>query len=295
MCPLDPLYGESPKSYSVIMISMFSIIIPSYRMGKFIGAALDSVAAQTCADWEVIVVEDCGPEDGTEKIVIDFAARHPQHRVEFIRHEKNTGVSGARNTAIAAASGDFVAFLDPDDLWNPTYLERIASEFGANPDAAVVTSPVEAFRETSNGLFLDPIQFEPWQIRQFPASLALSNFMQPSATVVRRSAVLEAGGFDTHPDIQHIEDYDLWIRLALAGNGFRFINENHTRYRKHEAAATSNTLRMRELHEFLVQKHSGFFINSQRQMMHLLIMETSKVKHSLKHPFNALLKRIISK
>lgn len=61
----------------------FSVIIPSYKMGKFIGAALDSVGAQTCADWEVIVVEDCGPEDGTETIVKDFAAQHPQHGAPF--------------------------------------------------------------------------------------------------------------------------------------------------------------------------------------------------------------------
>lgn len=273
----------------------FSIIIPSYEMGKFIGSALDSVGAQTCTDWEVIVVEDCGPEDGTERIVKEFATKHSERRVEFIRHEKNTGVSGARNTAIAAATGDFVAFLDPDDLWNPTYLERIATEFEANPKAAVVSSPVEAFYETPNGLFLDPLRFENWQIGRFPASLAVSNFMQPTATVVRRSAVLEIGCFDTNPAIQHIEDYDLWIRLALCGKEFRFINENLTRYRKHEAAATSDMLRMGQLHKILTNKHPGFFIHSQSQMIHLLMAESSKVKQSLKHPLKTILKRIFSK
>ena len=97
----------------------FSIIIPAYKMGRFIGEALASVGVQSCRDWEVIVVEDCGPEDGTEAIVRDFAKAHPNHRVEFIRHERNTGVSGARNTAIAAARGDFLAFLDPDNYWLP--------------------------------------------------------------------------------------------------------------------------------------------------------------------------------
>ena len=71
---------------------LVSIIIPSYKMGRYIGEALESVGKQTYENWEVIAVDDCGPEDGTKEIIESFAACHPQHRIEFIRHQKNGGV-----------------------------------------------------------------------------------------------------------------------------------------------------------------------------------------------------------
>lgn len=273
----------------------FSVIIPAYRMGRFIGEALSSVGAQSCADWEVIVVEDCGPEDGTEAIVRVFAKANPDHRVEFIRHERNTGVSGARNTAISAARGRYLAFLDPDDLWMPSYLERMASAFREASGTCVVSSPMEAFYETSNGILTDPLRFAPWQVNQFPMSLAVANFMLPSATVVCREDVLHLGGFDTNPNIQHIEDYDLWIRLVEKGRTFAFIKENLTRYRKHPEAATSNTRRMAELHGFLAQKHSAFFISSQSHIIRLLIDDQSRMKDNLRNPIGAILRRILGK
>jgi glycosyltransferase involved in cell wall biosynthesis len=273
----------------------FSVIIPAYKMGRFIGEALSSVGAQSCRDWEVIVVEDCGPEDGTEAIVRDFAKAHPNHRVEFIRHEKNTGVSGARNTAIAAARAAWIAFLDPDDLWMPVYLTKMVEIMSGNTDTCAISSPVEAFYETAGGEFIDPLRFEGWQINRFPASLAIGNFLQPSSTVVRRSVMNEVGGFDTDPDMQHIEDYDLWIRLAQRGHKFSFINENLTRYRKHPAAATSNTPRMAELHEHLARKHSAFFISSQSQFIRLLLAENTRMKRNLKNPVGTILRRLFGK
>jgi len=94
---------------------LVSVIIPAYKMGRYVRSALDSVAAQHNDNWEVIVVEDCGPEDGTEAIVRDFAKAHPDHRVEFIRHERNSGVSGARNTAITEAKGECAALRDRNE------------------------------------------------------------------------------------------------------------------------------------------------------------------------------------
>jgi glycosyltransferase involved in cell wall biosynthesis len=274
---------------------MFSVIIPAYKMGRFIGEALESVGAQTCGDWEVIVVDDCGPEDGTEAIVKGFSNTYSNHRIDFIRHEKNTGVSGARNTAMAAAKGEWIAFLDPDDLWLPTYIARMAEKISGDTDTCAISSPVEAFYERAGGEFIDPLRFEGWQINRFPASLAIGNFLQPSSTVVRRSVMNELGGFDTDPDMQHIEDYDLWIRLAQRGHKFSFINENLTRYRKHPAAATSNTPRMAELHEHLARKHSAFFISSQSQFIRLLLAENTRMKRNLKNPVGTILRRILGK
>jgi glycosyltransferase involved in cell wall biosynthesis len=274
---------------------MFSIVVPCYQMGRFIKACLDSIGAQTNRDWELIVVDDCAPDDGTEAIVRDFAQSNPDRRIDFKRHERNTGVSGARNTAIAAAKGEWIAFLDPDDLWMPTYLARMAEKVTEDADTCAITSPVEAFIETPNGEFIDPLRFEGWQINRFPASLAVSNFMQPSSTVVLRSVINELGGFDTDPEIQHIEDYDLWIRLVQGGHRFGFINENLTRYRKHPAAATSNTRRMAQLHEHLARKHSAFFISSQSEFIRFLMIENNRIRRNLRNPFGAMLRRLFGK
>ena len=74
-------------------------------MGRFIGDALNSVSKQTYDNWEVIVVDDCGPEDGTREVVDSFAEMHGQHRIEYITHAKNLGVSAARNSGIDVAKG----------------------------------------------------------------------------------------------------------------------------------------------------------------------------------------------
>src|SRR5687767_8608489 len=94
---------------------LISICIPSYKADKYLGAALASVKEQTLTDWEVIVTED-GSKDRAEEIVKEFAATVTQ-TVVYQRHEVNRGLPATRNTSIAAARGEFIAFLDADDKW----------------------------------------------------------------------------------------------------------------------------------------------------------------------------------
>jgi glycosyltransferase involved in cell wall biosynthesis len=244
---------------------IFSVIIPAYKMGGFIGEALESVGAQTCRDWEVIVVDDCGPDDGTEKIVQDFAKVHPEHRVEFIRHVKNTGVSGARNTALDAATGEWAAFLDPDDLWLDHHLSTALDIINQSPDVSLITGPVISFVEQEAKRIYSHSHWTipAWKINSLPASLAYHNFIQPSATIVRTSLVKEVGGFDISPELQHIEDYDLWIRLAEQNARFVFTSSASCHYRKHSGAATHNEALMQRLHMALTIKHLHFFVRMQ--------------------------------
>ena len=198
---------------------LVTIVLPAYRMGAYIQGALDSIAAQSYTAWEVVVVDDHAPEDGTHAIVKAFAERMPDHRVELLRHAHNQGVSAARNTGIGAAKGEFVAFLDPDDLWKSHHLERCMEQFEQRDDLDVCTGPVEIFidgeeatlKVTAQGL---------WHRRYFPNTLGIYNYIQPSASVVRKSALDAVGGFATDPELQHIEDYDLWIRLVERGGRF---------------------------------------------------------------------------
>lgn len=255
----------------------FSVIIPCYKMGKFVGAALESVGAQEHGAWEVIVVDDCGPEDGTKEIVEAFGRKWPDHRVLYIRHRENGGVSAARNTAIEASEGEFLAFLDPDDLWRPNHLTIVSRAFQEDTKPDLVTGPVIRFSGDSpvkGGLW----QIADWKKERFPASLACHNFIQPCATVVRSSALEQVGLFVTDPLLQHIEDYDLWIRLAKAGKRFWFLEDATSYYREHPGAATSDPLKIQVLGDRLAERHIGFFIRSHGKLLETMNTDLARLQ-----------------
>jgi len=266
--------------------SLVSVILPAFAMGRYIGEALDSVAGQSYTHWEVIVVDDHAPEDGTRAIVEAFAAQHPGQHVELIRHDRNQGVSAARNTGINASKGEFVAFLDPDDTWLPHHLVNAISLLrGKGVDVAC--GPVESYRDDVVRSWTHMAWIDQWKAANFPFSLSVYNFIQPSAVVARRAAVVELGGFDTDPAIQHIEDYDLWIRLVQAGYTFGFMSGISARYRKHAGGATTQEEKFKVLHAKLYVKHPDFFREGQRRMMRVVHEEMTRLRDRDKAPIMA--------
>jgi glycosyltransferase involved in cell wall biosynthesis len=232
-----------------------SIIMPSYNMGHFIGEALQSIGRQSYENWEVIAVDDCGFDDGSMAIVKGFATRFPDHRVEWIRHEVNRGVSAARNTAILAARGEWFAFLDPDDVWETNHLSVWHQKVRASSSAAVVVADARRFAAAGQPLVLAGESFTPAEKVLMPYILAVSNRIPMSGVCARRGLVESVGGFDEAPELQHIEDWDLWIRLAEAGAEFVFTDQATCGYRKHPAAATSDEAKCRKRMAALARKH----------------------------------------
>ena len=115
-----------------------SIIVSFLDAGPFLREAIDSVFAQTCSDWELLLVDD-GSTDASSGIACEYAARNPD-RVRYLQHPggKNRGASASRNLGIAAAAGRFIAFLDADDVWLPHKLERQLEILRERPEAAMV-------------------------------------------------------------------------------------------------------------------------------------------------------------
>jgi glycosyltransferase involved in cell wall biosynthesis len=245
---------------------LVSVVMPAYRMGAYIGEALGSVARQTHTNWEVIVVDDHAPDDGTTAIVAAFAAAHTRHRVELIRHAVNQGVGQARNTAIDAARGTHLAFLDPDDLWMASHLTKLLAALRQSRGCDAAAGPVVMFRDDAQKRYAHAITWSPWKVRHFPHSLALQNFIQPSAALVRTEAVRGVGGFTTDPALQHVEDHDLWVKLVLAGHRFAFLDRPTSFYRKHGTGATADAERMRRLALRIRENHPGFFAHGQGRM-----------------------------
>ena len=100
---------------------LVSVIMPSYKCGRFICKSIESVLAQTYKNWELIIVDDCS-RDGTVELVLDY--KKQDDRISIYQNASNSGAAVSRNTALRNAKGRWIAFLDSDDLWEPTKLEQ---------------------------------------------------------------------------------------------------------------------------------------------------------------------------
>lgn len=199
-------------------MAQLSVVIPAYNAAATIEATIASVLAQTEPSFELIVVDD-GSADATPALVEDLAAR--DERVTLIR-QPNAGTAGARNTGIAHARGDYVSFLDNDDLWMPNYLDRMRAALDAEPGAGFAYCDAWSLDDASSRISrITEMQRRPGpepgaSTEAILLTLAAHNFVQSSATV-RRTVLAEVGGFD--PSIRGTDDYDLWLRILLAGHG----------------------------------------------------------------------------
>lgn len=108
---------------------LVSIVMPSFNTGRFISQSIDSVLAQTYPNWELLIVDDCSGDDTVEVV---SAYLQKDERIRFIQNEKNSGAAYTRNRALREARGEWIAFLDSDDLWLPEKLEKMLAFMAEN-------------------------------------------------------------------------------------------------------------------------------------------------------------------
>ena len=200
-----------------------SVIIPTYRRSEFLAQTLESVFAQTFNDFEVIVVED-GSHDA-ESVIAPY-----KDRLHYLWQE-NTGVGAARNFGVKHAKGRWFAFVDDDDLWKPTKLERQLAAAEASPEIGMF--------HTDHFLLLDgeirtPRRNPPrgsvpsgWIVKD----LFLNNFIVMSSVMIRREEFQQIGGFS--PVTRYAADFELWMRLARTCR-IGYVPEQLTVYRDHK-------------------------------------------------------------
>jgi glycosyltransferase involved in cell wall biosynthesis len=208
-------------------------------MGRFVARALDSIGDQTHLDWETILIDDDGPEDGTCKAVADFARRYPTHRVKYIRNAQNVGCGQSRNIGIESAQGEFLAFLDPDDIWGPRYLERALCGI---QNADLCFCQCRSIDEEGGDLGPHTGGRTSGLVADFPRSLFRENFLVPSCTFVRRSVIEQIGLFHSDRSVMYAADWDFYLRCVAGGASFAFLESEDCYYRRHAGAATSNYL-----------------------------------------------------
>jgi hypothetical protein len=213
-------------------VPTFSVIIAAYQATGTIGEAVESALSQTVPPLDVVVCDDGSTDDLA-------AALEPYcERIVLVRQE-NRGEGAAKNAAARAASGEFVAVLDADDVYLPTRLEALGELAALRPDLDVLTT--NAFLEldgrTIGRYYPDITEFpaEDQHVRLFERSSAIFGL-----AAVRRSTLLEAGGFEEH--MRTVADWECWLRLAVHGARFGLVDEPLARYRLRPDSLTADRL-----------------------------------------------------
>ncbi len=185
-----------------------SVIIPTYNRRAYVQEAIDSVLAQTYTDYEIIVIDD-GSTDGTGE-----ALRERYGDKIIYEWQENQGESVARNRGIALAQGEYIAFLDSDDLWLPEKLEKQVAYLEEHPEVGAVACQallVDSHGEPLPGCAIQGVDIALGDLTTESLALVCA-IHNASMVVVRRSIVVGVGGFDS--EIQHGEDWDLYIRIS---------------------------------------------------------------------------------
>lgn len=212
---------------------VISVVIPAYNAEKTIRNTIESVLNQTFSDFELIVINDGSTDATLEKVQ---AIQDPRVR---LLSQSNSGAQRSRNKGLAEATGEYIAFLDADDLWTVDKLEAQLSALKANPDAAVAYSWTDFV--DSDGQFLrharqTTLNGDVW------SDLIIFNFLESGSNpLVYRHALVDVGGFDESLPVA--QDWDLYLRLA-AKYFFVAVPKSQILYRVSTHSISTNVQRM---------------------------------------------------
>ena len=187
----------------------FSVIMPLYNKGPYVRKALESVCSQCFLDFELIVVDDGSTDDSYSiaKEVLEKA------HIEYnLIHQDNSGVSTARNNGVAASHGDYLCFLDADDWWSPSFLERMNGMIDAYPDAGIYGTNYYYVKNGKERICVTTAQtgyINYCKVYTDTLSMPLTSI----SVAIPRSVFEQYEGFK--PWLKLGEDFDLWIRIAL--------------------------------------------------------------------------------
>ena len=214
-----------------------SVIIPTYNCAQFLGRTIESAFKQTYRDFEIIVVDD-GSTDETKSVVTSYGTS-----LRYI-HQPNQGASVARNVAVSQSSGEFIAYLDADDVWNPEKLARQIEYLDAHPACGFVHTEVSVIDEQDHMVYL---RFNQETGRAVPQGRCLRDVLMRShiqtlTVVERRRSFEEAGSFDLRLPVA--QDYLHWILVVLHGYEVGYLPDPLGQYRWRTGSLMSSQRRL---------------------------------------------------
>lgn len=213
-----------------------SVVMPAYNAEAYIEAAVRSVLCQTWTDFELIVVDDCS-RDATAEIVRKLA--DVDNRIILLHNARNSGVSASRNAGVARANGEWIAFLDSDDLWREDKLEKQLILLARHPDA-VLSYTASAFIDEAGRKYSYVMEAEPETTYQ---TLLRKNLLSCSSVMVRRDVMLRhpMGGDGMH------EDYAAWLLILRETRCAYGLNEPLLVYRLRRQSKSGSRLHSAEM------------------------------------------------
>jgi teichuronic acid biosynthesis glycosyltransferase TuaG len=209
---------------------LISIITPSWNVEGLIGETIASVQAQTFSDWELLIADDCST-DNTAAVIESFAAKDP--RVKLIRQPRNGGPALARQAAIEQAQGRFIAFLDSDDLWLPTKLERQIA-FAREHRAALSYTGFRRINEDGS---------VTGRLISVPASLTYDQLLRNTAIATLTAMIDRDISGPIAMKNEGYDDFCLWLDVLRPGHVAYGLNEDLARYRVRGVSVSSRPLR----------------------------------------------------
>ncbi len=238
-----------------------SIIIPVYGVEKYIATAVQSVINQTYKNFEMLIIDDDSPDESVKN-----CRQFSDPRIKII-HQNNRGLAGARNTGIRHAKGDYLAFLDGDDLWLPQKLERHIEHLEKFPDVGISFSPSALIDEDGNfmGAYLMPKL----------SNITISDLFRESPIGNGSAAVVRREVFDTikyqdnlygstedyyfDENFRRAEDLECWLRIAIQTDWkIEGIPEALTLYRINTQGLSANLLKQFESLEQMIEKTRSY-------------------------------------
>ncbi|MGF1478661.1 MAG: glycosyltransferase family 2 protein [Cyanophyceae cyanobacterium] len=224
-----------------------SVIIPAYNTMKYLPETVESVLQQTFTNFEAIVVNDAS-SDGVEQWVNQLS----DPRVKLITHAVNQGLAKTRNTGIKAAQGELLAFLDGDDLWQPTKLAQQVQLLDTHPEVGLIYTWVAYIDEQGKAtgrVFKHEAEGDVWSV------LVQHNIVEcGSVPLVRRECLETVGCFDPQlSQFNNGEDWDLWLRIAER-YPFKVVKEPLVYYRQRPASGSRNWEAMEKSFHIVFEK-----------------------------------------
>jgi GT2 family glycosyltransferase len=282
--------GEAPR---------VSVVIPTYNSEHYLGSTIESVLDQTFACWELVVFDD-GSTDETYEVAREYAAKDDRIRTS---RGPNGGVAAARNRGLALTDprAEMVAFLDHDDLWEPSMLEILVRKLDDHPEyvaahglvrcidpdgALVPGDDLEEICRNRHGFRSGRVvPFQTGEPTTFGALVYHNCVISPGAELIRRDAVLHVGGFD--PSTAPADDADLQLRLSRLGD-LGFVDRPVLRWRRHPQAQSSTSRRWRAATLRLRAKALRDPTNTPDQMRSATLAHLAAAKASIQQAMDAV-------
>src|SRR5215467_8081888 len=235
---LKPIYKH--KKGLVAGKSLVSVIINFLNAERFIREAIESVLAQTYDNWELLLVDD-GSSDLSTEIAKEYAKRYPE-KIKYLEHEghQNRGMSASHNLGIANANGEYIAFLDADDMYLPFRLEKQVTIMNKNPDIGMVVNPVIYLYENGSRIrrqnAISPGRYPPPLWLEKVLDLEGNNEPANSCILIKRDLIVKLGGFEDWWK-KAWDDVVLWVKAGLEASIY-YDAEHIALYRQHPKQST---------------------------------------------------------